>query len=118
MYKSNEIQIFCIVHCSLVLHLWHNVYYCHVIFLECDYRWGFGLIIGFIGLFDIAHEYTLHFNIIHTHTRARARTHTHTNIYSNSRHSPSSEFLNCPWFQLLASHSNSSQRLKPLHSCN
>jgi hypothetical protein len=32
---------------------------------------------------------------------------------SNDEHSPSSGFPNCPWPQLPASHSNSSQRVNP-----
>jgi hypothetical protein len=35
--------------------------------MECDYRRGFGLIVGFIGLFDTGRDYTIHY-LTHTHT--------------------------------------------------
>jgi hypothetical protein len=41
---------------------------------------GFGLMIGFIGPCDTAHEYTLQFTV--THTRARTHTHTHTHTHT------------------------------------
>jgi hypothetical protein len=57
----------------------------------------------------------LHFTIhYHTHTSVHSRVFTNPCLVveaSNGRRSPSSEFPNYPWPQLLASHSNSSQWL-------
>jgi hypothetical protein len=57
----------------------------YVVWLET----GFGLIIGFIGLFDSARDYTLQFTISHT-------------LVSTVTSSPSSGFPNCPRPQLPA----------------
>jgi hypothetical protein len=38
--------------------------------------------IGFIGLFDIARDYTLQFSIIHTHTHTSVHSHIFTSRYS------------------------------------
>jgi hypothetical protein len=90
---------------------------------------GFGLMTGFIGLFDTARDYTLQF--LHTHTRARTHARTlwcpqsrlHSGCLvavSNGGRFSSSVFPNCPCPQLLASNSNSSQRLNPqqFYKCN
>jgi hypothetical protein len=53
-------------------------------FMECDF--GFGLVIGFIGLFDTTHDYILLFTDTHTHTHTHkhtnTQTHTHTHVTS------------------------------------
>jgi hypothetical protein len=74
---------------------------------------GFGLIIGFIELFDTARDYR-HFTITHTHTTVHSHVFTSRCLVavSNGGRSPSSGFPNCPRFQLPNSHSNSSQRLR------
>jgi hypothetical protein len=78
---------------------------------------GFGLMTRFIGLFDTACDYTLQFSV----TRTRARAHTHTQSHCrclvaafNRGCFPSSVFPNCPWPQVPASNSNSSQWLSPV----
>jgi hypothetical protein len=69
--------------------------------------------IGFVGLFDTARDYTLQLTVLHTHIRV----HSYVVISRcsvaafNSGRSPSSAFPNYPRRQLPASHSNSSQRL-------
>jgi hypothetical protein len=56
---------------------------------------------------------TFYNSILHTHTSVHSHVFTSccSVVASNSGHSPSSGFLNCPWPLLLASHSNSSQQL-------
>jgi hypothetical protein len=58
---------------------------------------------------------TLQFTVAHTHTNVHSHIFTSRCLVAafNGGRSPSSEFPNCPWPQLLASHSNSSQRLNP-----
>jgi hypothetical protein len=91
-----------------------NYEYCHGI--EWLYT-GFGLMVGYIGFFDTARDYSLQFII--THTRARVRTSVHCHVFT-SRYSvaasngwcfPSSGFPNYPRPQLPASNSNRTQRL-------
>jgi hypothetical protein len=68
---------------------------------------------GFIGLFDTARDYfTVHF---YTHTNVLQSCHHCCRLVaaSNDWRSPSCVFLNCPWPQLPASNSNSSQQLNP-----
>jgi hypothetical protein len=80
---------------------------------ECDYRWDFGLMIGFIGPFDIARNYT-NKSLSHTDLCYQFVT-----VFiclclvaaSNGERSTSCGFPNYPRPQLPASHSNSSQRL-------
>jgi hypothetical protein len=70
--------------------------------------------IGFIGLFDIALDYTLQLIITHTHTHYCPHSRLHCRCLlaaSNRVCSPSSGFPNHPWPQLPASNSNSTQRL-------
>jgi hypothetical protein len=84
--------------------------YCHV------YEWlytGFGLMIGFIGLFERACDYTLQFTITHTHSiiHSHISINRYTVAASNDGRSSSFGFPNYPRPQLPASHNNSSQRL-------
>jgi hypothetical protein len=78
---------------------------------------SFGLVIGFIGLFDRARDYTLQFSVTHTHTHTHTSVHSHVSTSrrsvaaSNSGLFPSSGLPNCPRPQLPASNSNSSQLL-------
>jgi hypothetical protein len=84
---------------------------------ECDYTWGFGLIIGFIGLWYSAK--TLYSQLLHTCTHARTHTLLSTVMSSlpllgsgsNGRCSPPYGVPNWPRLQLPASNSNSSQGL-------
>jgi hypothetical protein len=73
----------------------------------------FGLVIGFIGLFDTARDYTLQYTVTHTHTNVHSHVFTSrcSVTASNSGLSLSSGILNYPCQQLLAAHSNSSHRL-------
>jgi hypothetical protein len=80
--------------------------------MECDCRrdldWWSDLLV-----FLIQNMATLYSSLLHTQTSV----HSHVVIIrclvaaSNGGRSPSSGFRNCPWPQLPASHSNSSQRL-------
>jgi hypothetical protein len=73
---------------------------------------GFGLMIGFIGLFDTARDYNLQFTVMHIHTIVHSRVFTSLMVTaSNGGRSPSSGFPNCPRSQLPASNSNPWQRL-------
>jgi hypothetical protein len=85
--------------------------------MECDYRRGFGLMIGFDSLRPC--DYTLHFTVTHTHTH----THTHTSVHSlrcrclvvasNGGHSPcsvGSQTVPSLNYQLLTA---TTQRLSP-----
>jgi hypothetical protein len=69
--------------------------------------------IGFIGPFDTAHDYTLQFTLTHTYTSVHSHLFTSrcSVAASNSGRSPYSGFPNYTWPQLPASSSNSSQRL-------
>jgi hypothetical protein len=100
-------------------------YHDHTDILHFTFLWsviidGFGLVIGFIGLFDKTRDCILLF----TDTHARARAHIYTHTYPQSRlhyrclvavfnggRSPSFGLPICSLPQLPASHSNSSQRL-------
>jgi hypothetical protein len=83
---------------------------------------GFRLMIGFIGLSDTAHDYTLQLTVTYTRARTHTHTHTHTRVHSHififvllgsGSRSLSSRFPNYPWPLLPASHWNSSQWLNP-----
>jgi hypothetical protein len=62
---------------------------------------GFGLMIGFIGLFDTLGGYPLQVTVVHmrsAHTHTRARMHIHGHFFSSHcllAASPSSGFSNC-----------------------
>jgi hypothetical protein len=45
-----------------------------------DYRRGFGLMIGFIGFLDTAHDCTLQFTITYTHTHTSVHSHVFTAV--------------------------------------
>jgi hypothetical protein len=45
--------------------------------MERDSRRGLGLMIGFIGLYDTVHDYTLHFTVIHRHTHTSVQSRLH-----------------------------------------
>jgi hypothetical protein len=64
----------------------------------------FGLMNGFIGLSDTAHDYTSQFTITHIHV---FNGHCLV-VAANDGRSPFSGFLNYPQLQLPASYSNSS----------
>jgi hypothetical protein len=95
--------------------------YCHVYEWPCT---GFGLMIGFIGLFYTARDYTLRFTITHARTHRHAHTGVHSHVFtshfliaaSNGGCSPSLGFPNYLRPQLPAFHSNSSQWLNPRNS--
>jgi hypothetical protein len=69
--------------------------------------------IGFIGLFDTARDFTLQFAV--THRPASVLSHVFISrcsvVSSNGECSSSSGFPKYPWPQAPASHSSSSQRL-------
>jgi hypothetical protein len=67
--------------------------------------------IGFIGLFDTAHEYTLQVTVTHTSDHSHVFTSCCSVVASNGGRSPSSGFPNYLWPQLPASHTNSSHHL-------
>jgi hypothetical protein len=93
---------------------WYQVPWCchvHEMWLWTD----FGLMIGFIGLFDRARDYILQFTVTYTHTHTSVHSQVFTSrcsvAASNGGLSLSSRFPNYPWLQLPGSHSNSSQIL-------
>jgi hypothetical protein len=57
---------------------------------------GFGLMIGFIGLFDTASDYTTILCYTHTGVYCLVFTSHCSVMASNSGHSPSCEFAKCP----------------------
>jgi hypothetical protein len=79
---------------------------------------GFGLMIGFIGLFDTEGDYTLQFTITHTSVLSHVFDSRCSVAASNGGRSPSSGFLIYPRHQLPGSHRNSSQRLNLSSSLN
>jgi hypothetical protein len=79
--------------------------YCHV--MKCDYRGVLDLIIGFIGLFDTACDYTLQFTITHTLVSTVTSSLLLLGSGSQRRTFHSSGFLNGPRSQLPGSNSNS-----------
>jgi hypothetical protein len=72
--------------------------------------------IGFIGLFDTARDYTLQFIITHTHTHTSVFTSRCSVAASNGRRSPSFGFPNYPSLQLPAPHTNNSQWMNLISS--
>jgi hypothetical protein len=80
-----------------------------------DYKWVFGLIIGFIEPFDTTRDYTSQFTVTHTRCSQSVTVSTSCCLVAafNGGRSPSSEFPNCPRPQLPASYSNRSQPLNP-----
>jgi hypothetical protein len=72
---------------------------------------GFWIETGFIGLFDIARDYNLHFNIVHTLFSIVTSLLPLLVSGFNGGRSPFCEFPNYPLHQLPASNSNSWQQL-------
>jgi hypothetical protein len=111
------------VYLKLILNIIVNLQYCCMIYGLTVY--GFWIKDWII--WTLWYSMWLHFTghcYTHMHTRVRAHTHTHTHqclqsivtshrsvAAANGGCSTSSEFLNYPWPQLPASHSNSSQGL-------
>jgi hypothetical protein len=69
----------------------------------------FGLMTGFIGLFDTARDYTLQFTVTHTHYCPVTPS---LPLFGSGFQ----QRTNCPWPQLPATNSNSSQWLNPSSS--
>jgi hypothetical protein len=78
--------------------------------MGCDYGRSFGLMIGIIGLFDTARDYTLRFTITHTYTKVSTVT-SSLAVARQQAPTAASGFPNFPRPQLPASHSNNSQHL-------